>query len=344
MDVLLDHLTAALAEPLALLTDPQARVYWPFLLGFFAVGGLVLAVRARSARAGLGSLLSRRVWLHRSALMDVRLMFVKSLIRVVAFAPIAVSALGVAVWVVHTLTDWLGPAAPSAMPRWQITALYTVTLFVAWDGSRYLVHMAMHKVPALWELHKVHHSAEVLTPFTVYRVHPIESFLYSLRGALVTGVITGAFFYAFRDRAVQYELLGVNAIGLALNALGANLRHSHVWLSYGSAIERVLISPAQHQLHHSADPKDFDCNYGAFLAVWDSLGGSLRLAGPRRALRLGLDESEANHDPASATSAVVGPLAACARRLLGDDEHEANGMANANSVHDGGGAPRAQLR
>ena len=128
--------------------------------------------------------------------------------------------------------------------------------------------------------------------------------------------MTGVFFYLFRDNAVQYEILGVNALGLVFNGLGANLRHSHVWISYGSVVERVFLSPAQHQLHHSRDPADHGANYGSCLAIWDWLAGSLRLAGPRRALRFGLAASTLNHDPTRVASAIAMPFATVARHRL----------------------------
>lgn len=59
---------------------------------------------------------------------------------------------------------------------------------------------------------------------------------------------------------------------------GANLRHSHVWISWGPWLEHVFISPAQHQIHHSNDPVHFDRNMGAFLAIWDRLFGTLQTA------------------------------------------------------------------
>ena len=34
--------------------------------------------------------------------------------------------------------------------------------------------IGFHKIPALWEFHKVHHSAEVMTPLTELRQHPVE--------------------------------------------------------------------------------------------------------------------------------------------------------------------------
>jgi sterol desaturase/sphingolipid hydroxylase (fatty acid hydroxylase superfamily) len=62
-------------------------------------------------------------------------------------------------------------------------------LFVVEDASRFLFHLASHRSPWLWELHKVHHSAEVLTPFTLYRLHPIEGFLNRSRGTLTTALV-----------------------------------------------------------------------------------------------------------------------------------------------------------
>jgi sterol desaturase/sphingolipid hydroxylase (fatty acid hydroxylase superfamily) len=302
-------LWAGLREPLALLGDPSARAYAPFLLASLGIAVAVAAWRTRSLARAARQVVAPRVWLHRSARMDVRLLMIKAVVHTLLFAPLLVSAYTVAVVVVDGLTGALGPAAPSALSDREITVLYTVVLFVAWDASRYLVHRLLHAVPALWEIHQVHHSAEVLTPLTVYRVHPIESLLFALRGALMTGLVTGVFFYAFRDRALQAEILGVNAIGFVLNAVGANLRHSHIWLSYGRRVERFLISPAQHQIHHSVDAAGHRTNYGAFLAVWDRLAGTWRAADrASRPRRFGLPGALRNHHPARALSAVIGPI------------------------------------
>jgi predicted lipoprotein len=107
----------------------------------------------------------------------------------------------------------------------------------------------------------------------------------------------------------------VDAIGFAWTLLGANLRHSHVWLSYGPRMERILLSPAQHQVHHSVDPRHYDRNYGTILSLWDWLGGSLYLTREREQLRFGLSAQDANHGP-SAWAAVVSPIWAAARLLV----------------------------
>ena len=47
----------------------------------------------------------------------------------------------------------------------------------------------MHRVPALWEFHKVHHSAEVLTPLTEWRQHPLELMLFPVVIGAATAVV-----------------------------------------------------------------------------------------------------------------------------------------------------------
>ncbi len=78
-----------------------------------------------------------------------------------------------------------------------------------------------------------HHSAEVLTPLSLYRTHPVEALLNGARSALSVGLVTGLFAWSFGPALRAWEILGVDAIGFVWTLFGANLRHSHVWLSYG---------------------------------------------------------------------------------------------------------------
>ena len=70
-------------------------------------------------------------------------------------------------------------------------------------------------------------------------------------------------------------LLGVPTLGFVLNIFAGNLRHSPFWLRFPAWLERWFLSPAQHQLHHSADPVHYDANYGTWLAIWDRMMGRL---------------------------------------------------------------------
>ncbi|MCC6872754.1 MAG: sterol desaturase family protein [Sandaracinaceae bacterium] len=289
------------------LLDPDQRVFWPGLLS--------AAVIAALAGGQLKRYVDPKLWAHPSALLDYQLLLANAGIRILLVAPLGLSAFAVAVGVADALDRWLGiPAAPD-WPDALVTAAYSIVLFLVWDLSRYALHRLAHEVPALWEIHKVHHSAEVMTPFTFFRAHPVERFLFGLRGVLATGLVAGVFFHFFRERAVQLEVLGVTAIGFVFNILGSNLRHSHVWLTYGRYVERVFLSPAQHQIHHGAEAVEQRSNYGTWLAIWDWLGGSLRLANDAtRPARFGLSEADLNHDPHGLLSSLVGPLVAWTRR------------------------------
>lgn len=307
----------ALLEPFRALGDPGKRVFLPFLLGALLLAALAALREEGQVRPGLTrDLLSRRLWLHPSALLDVKLLFAKALLRAALLAPLLVSTLAVTAAVAVALRQHLG-AAPAALADFgpvTVGAVYTLVAFLADDATRFLLHRSMHRVPWLWELHKVHHSAQVLTPITLYRTHPIESALSALRGALVIGAVTGVFAWLFGDRVRGWEVLGVDALGFAWSLLGANLRHSHVWLSYGPRLEHLLISPAQHQVHHSDRPEHGERNYGTALALWDWLGGSLYVTRRREALRFGLPPGEPSHGPTLA-SLLLRPIASAGRAL-----------------------------
>jgi sterol desaturase/sphingolipid hydroxylase (fatty acid hydroxylase superfamily) len=179
--------------------------------------------------------------------------------------------------VAQAVAAWLGPASASVVlpPAWVI-ALYTVTTVLLADLSFYVVHRLVHRVGVLWEFHKVHHSATVLTPITYLREHPVEQFVQVTVAALFVGPASGVFMHFFPGQLTVLTILGLNAITFVwFFLLGANLRHSHVWLSFGPVFDRLLSSPAQHQIHHSDDPAHYDRNFGSMLAIWDWMFGTL---------------------------------------------------------------------
>jgi hypothetical protein len=59
-------------------------------------------------------------------------------------------------------------------------------------------------------------------------------------------------------------------------------------LSYGRILEHVLISPSQHQVHHSVDPKHLDKNFGEIFAIWDWIFGTLYIPTSNEELVFGI--------------------------------------------------------
>jgi sterol desaturase/sphingolipid hydroxylase (fatty acid hydroxylase superfamily) len=278
--------------------DSGKRIYLIYLLGSLV---LVLAAMTfyaiRHDRAQAlelwRSLTSPRIWLHSSARLDYQLLAINPLVRVFVFGTLGVSLAPVALATSNVLGHWF-ESLSFEWPDARVTAAYTLALFVADDFSRFLLHYLMHKVPALWSIHRLHHSAEVMTPFTVYRIHPLESLLYSTRMVLTQGVVLGVFFFAFGMKLSVWEIAGANSFTYLFNLVGANLRHSHVWISWGPWLERVFISPAQHQIHHSNNPVHFDRNMGACLAIWDGLFKTLCIAKAQKVTGFGLRRGHAS--------------------------------------------------
>ena len=82
--------------------------------------------------------------------------------------------------------------------------------------------------------------------------------------------------------------MNLNLITFTFYLVGYNLRHSHIWVAYPQWISHILISPAMHQIHHSAERRHFDKNLGYHLAIWDRLAGTLYIPEGRETFALGI--------------------------------------------------------
>ncbi len=161
-------------------------------------------------------------------------------------------------------------------------AMTTVVLFVAYELGYWMSHYLSHRVPFIWEFHKVHHTAEVLSPITNFRVHPVDTILSQNFIAIVIGISGGALSYVLSTPLSFFNLNGINVILLAFVFVTVHLQHSHIWIAATGHLGRVLMSPAHHQLHHSDNPIHFDKNFGSCLAVWDWMFGTLQMPSAKR--------------------------------------------------------------
>ena len=264
------------------LTNPNKRVYWLYLLASIFLAFIYYYFSKKNSRV----ILSSKLWLHPSAKLDYIYFFLANLVNIFLLVPFILSAKNVALFTNKFLYQNFGFIEFNSFSYFQITIFYTIAIFVFSDFTRYWLHRFLHTIPFLWEFHKVHHSAKVLTPITFYRVHPVENFLFGLRYAISIGFVTGVFIYFFGAKINIYMVLGVNIFVFITSIFGSNLRHSHVPFSYFSFIERWFLSPKQHQIHH--DKKHFNKNFGGYIAIWDRLFGSLTLSKDVKVLKFGL--------------------------------------------------------
>jgi sterol desaturase/sphingolipid hydroxylase (fatty acid hydroxylase superfamily) len=267
---------------------PASAYGAPALCGALIVCGFYYARRRQargrlvSARGFLRSIFPRRILLHPSSLVDMRLWALNAIVFASAYAMLG---FGLFFWrdvIAQALTHAFGSHAPAPWPAWSVLALATVLQILAYELAYWFAHYCFHKVPALWEFHKVHHSAEVMTALTELRQHPVEIIAFMNLIGLSTGAVFGAMTYAFGPGVRPFTLLNGNILTMAFLLTYGHLRHSHMWIAFTGVAGRILQSPAHHQLHHSANPAHFDKNLGFALAVWDWAFGTLLIPGRTR--------------------------------------------------------------
>lgn len=148
-------------------------------------------------------------------------------------------------------------------PAWAEVAI----AFLVLDFAIWLQHLASHKIPVLWRLHRVHHADRDVDVTTAIRFHPIEiglSMLFKI--ALV---------YALGAAALAVLIFEVVLNGASMfNHANIRLGTADRWLRL------AVVTPDMHRVHHSVDRREHDANYGFNLSIWDRLLGTY-VAQPR---------------------------------------------------------------
>lgn len=267
------------------LFNPQQRLFPVYLVIAFVMAWIY---RRRSGKDY--PLLPKSVYLHPSALFDYRVLILTWLVRGLLLVPILPSSLKILELTLELIRSYFEYRSPLIWSQFTINSLYAVTWVFLHDLSRYCCHWLMHHSKILWAYHQFHHEAEVLTPVSFYRTHPVESVLYGLRYSLVAGTVTACFVYFFGARVEAPTILGIHISVIFAHALGANLRHSHIPLAFPRKMEGVFISPRQHQIHHQIDGMRF--NLGSTFSIWDRLFGTFKSSYEHKPYLLGCSNKQ----------------------------------------------------
>ncbi len=165
-------------------------------------------------------------------------------------APLVTALTLAFVAVVQRGLPWIVLPRIGVLPRWGAI----VAILVVMDFCNWAVHLANHRVRMLWRFHELHHSQEDMNVLTVFRTHPLIHVSYLL--ALIPGVV----------------LLSNGALSVTVLVLYGGVvafAHSNTRASFGP-LERVLVSPNFHRIHHKLDGPQ-DVNLGFALTVWDQM-------------------------------------------------------------------------
>jgi sterol desaturase/sphingolipid hydroxylase (fatty acid hydroxylase superfamily) len=177
-------------------------------------------------------------------------------------------------------------------PGWGWMAAFALGQIVVFDVVFYFWHRLLHTVPALWQLHKLHHSAEVLTPLTRLRQDPYATVAYLLLFDCANSAYTLGFEAVTGVHATPLMIFGVPAGWFLVYVIQHHFTHSHLWISYGW-LNYIFISPSQHQIHHSYHGRHLNKNYGSIFSFTDlALGTFYNTTSEREELALGIDGVE----------------------------------------------------
>lgn len=136
--------------------------------------------------------------------------------------------------------------------------LSAIGLLLGIDFIFYWVHRWGHKVNILWAAHSPHHSAEEMNYFV------------ALRASITQRLVSFLFFWPL-------TLIGFDPIHIymmvAIHLFIAFLHHTEYIPKLGP-IEWIFTTPSHHRVHHGANYKYLDKNFGEFLIIWDRLFGS----------------------------------------------------------------------
>ena len=272
---------------------PENRIYYLYLLSSLLLA-LFVYKRIKKKKSFFSYVFDKRIWMSKSALNDYLIFIFNNLFKILFIGPYLIIGLYIAFYINEYLIIWFGFPEKS-LSIGQTIFFYTVALTLVNDFLSFIVHLALHKIPILWEFHKVHHSATTMNPITQYRIHPVELILNNLRGIMGFGIVTGIFDYYSNHELDTVVFIGANIFTFLFMFFGANLRHSHVKLKYPSFLEHIFISPYQHQIHHSINKHHYDKNMGSKLAIWDLIFGTLILSKETSRIRFGVKGNQKDY-------------------------------------------------
>jgi sterol desaturase/sphingolipid hydroxylase (fatty acid hydroxylase superfamily) len=176
-------------------------------------------------------------------------------------------------WLVHHAS--LGWA-----PHWPAWSVWLLAFF-AWDLGFYWLHRLHHRFGWLWAIHQVHHEGEHFT------------LSLGVRNSWYSSLTSLPFF-------APLALLGVPLhVFVAVSSFHYAVQfYNHCALVKNSGwLDRILVTPRHHRIHHGADAPYLDKNFGGTLLLWDLLFGTFQREVPETPLRYGMAHWPRSHNP-----------------------------------------------
>lgn len=158
---------------------------------------------------------------------------------------------------------WLALELPVPRADWASdwpAPVQLLVMLVGLDLIQWCVHNLLHRVPFLWQIHKVHHSIVELDWIGNFRFHWGEILIYRAAQYLPLALM-----------GFSPEVMMAHAI---IGTLIGHLNHANLDWDYGP-LRYLINNPRMHIWHHAWDEvPPPGANFGIVLSCWDWLFGT----------------------------------------------------------------------
>ena len=134
--------------------------------------------------------------------------------------------------------------------------------FIILDFGIWFQHLIFHKVKFLWNFHKIHHSDEEVDFTTGIRFHP---------GEIIISMLYKMFLVVLIGPAIALVII----FEVILNATSL-FNHSNINIPYylDNFLRKIIVTPNMHRIHHSAEERETNSNFGFNFSIWDKFFGT----------------------------------------------------------------------
>lgn len=159
--------------------------------------------------------------------------------------------------------------------------LQLLTYFLVVDFVHWNVHVLLHKIPFLWEFHKVHHSVEEMGFAAHLRFHWAENVFYKSAQYIPLALIGG---------------FGIDQLIIVhmFQTLIGHLNHANFDIDYGP-LKYIFNNPRMHIWHHAKElpgERRNGVNFGISLSIWDYIFRTDYIPKCGRDIKLGFEKIE----------------------------------------------------
>ncbi len=141
------------------------------------------------------------------------------------------------------------------------TIIVYIIAFFALDFAGYWVHRLQHVTNFFWNGHIVHHSSEEFNLACALR-QSISSIVKTFAIFLLPAALLG----------VPEQVIGV----VAPLHLFAQFWYHTQHIKRMGFLEKVIVTPSHHRVHHAINPEYIDKNYGQIFIFWDKWFGTFQ--------------------------------------------------------------------